>query len=174
MVTDTAVAERTLGAGGSGAPRQPNRRRNRSAIALVCVVCAAFVGASVLVALNERHVDSRFDQVHRSLDATQDQIALAGAELATVRSDLGTVDGQVNQDAAALAQDTSQLQGVESALTSARSHVSNQTSVIGDLTTCLGGVEQAQNALSVGDQTHAIAALDAVSSSCTRALAAVA
>ncbi len=173
MVTDTAVTECTLGASDGSAPAQrPNRRRSRLDIALVCTVCAALVGASALVAVNERHVDTRFDQVQRSLDATRSQIALAGADLATVRSDLGTVDGQVNEDAAALAQDTAQLQSVESALTSARAHVSNQTSTIGDLTTCLGGVEQAQNALSVGDQTHAIDALDAVSSSCTSALAA--
>jgi hypothetical protein len=41
-----------------------------------------------------------------------------------------------------------------------------------DLQLCLAGVEQALNALSVNDQPHAIAALDAVSTSCTVAVAA--
>jgi len=172
MVTDIAVVGRTPGADEATAPgRQPIRRHRWWAVALVCAVCVTLVGASALVAGNEVRTDIRFDQAHRSLDAARRRIALAGADLTTVRSQLDTVDGQVEQDAAVLSQDTSQLRGLESALTSARSDVSNQTSAIGDLNSCLAGVEQALNALSVGDQTYAIDALDAVSTTCTRAMA---
>ncbi len=173
MVTDVAVVGRTPGADDVPAPARPKvHRLSRAAVALVSTVCVAMVGASILIADNEARADTRFDQVHRSLDATRHQIALARADLATVRGDLDTVDGQLDQDAGALSQDTTQLQGLESALTSARSDISSQTSAIGDLKTCLGGVEQALNSLSVGDQPHAIDALDVVAASCKRAVTA--
>jgi hypothetical protein len=81
------------------------------------------------------------------------------------------VNSQVTVDSKALAQDTTQLQGVKQALVKAQVDVTSQTSTIGDLHTCLGGVEQALNALAVADQNHAIAALNAVSANCAKAVA---
>ena len=47
--------------------------------------------------------------------------------------------------------------------------MTQQASLIGSLQTCLVGVEQALKQLAVGRQPNAIAALNAVSSSCTAA-----
>ena len=140
--------------------------------AVVCIVVAGCLVAAAWLANNEVRVDNGFDRVHRSVDTANHDRRLVLADLAGVRADLDTVDGQVGVDTTTLAQDTTQLQGVESALTGAQADVSTQTSLKQDLQVCLAGVEQALNAISVGDQDHAIAALDAVAASCTSAFSA--
>jgi hypothetical protein len=54
-------------------------------------------------------------------------------------------------------------------LSAAQAHVTQQASLITSLQACLVGVEQALNELAVGNQASAIAALNAVSTSCTAA-----
>ncbi len=66
-------------------------------------------------------------------------------------------------------QDASQLLGAQTSLAAAQTHVTQQASLITSLQTCLVGVEQALNALAVGKQAKAIAALNSVSTSCTAA-----
>jgi hypothetical protein len=141
-------------------------------VASICVILAAWAAALGFVTSNEVRVDNGFDRAHLSLVATGRHLDLVRADLATVRVDLGAVDGQVGVDAATLSQDRTQLQGVERALAGARTAVSKQTSTMADLRVCLAGVEQALNALSVGDHAHAISALDAVATSCSHAVAA--
>jgi chromosome segregation ATPase len=135
---------------------------------LVLAVLAAGLG---YVTGNERQANTEFDQTHYTLNVTTHRIDTALANLRTVRHELHTVNGQVSADSTALTKDTAQLQGVEKALNSAQATVIHQTLTISDLQTCLGGVEQALDALAVGDQGYAIDALDAVSTSCTNAVA---
>jgi septal ring factor EnvC (AmiA/AmiB activator) len=123
-------------------------------------------------ARNEIQTNTQFDNAHRSLNLTRRQIKMVRADLASVRQDLFLVDGQVHQTATALATDTTQLHEVQAALTNAQANVSTQGSDITALQSCLGGVEQALNALSVGDQGSALAALGTVSTSCQSAVAA--
>ena len=176
MVAGMAVSERTPDAtDDAGRPdrSRPDRGRHRwIRVAALCAVLAACVGVSVQATTDEISANARTDQAHRALDATRDHLGLVLAGLAAVRADRRTVDGQVGLEAATLAQDTTQLQGVETALASARTGVADQTSAVHDLQTCLGGVEQGLNALSVGDRVHALDALDAVSATCTAAIAA--
>jgi hypothetical protein len=93
-------------------------------------------------------------------------------ELATARTDLRLVTQQVGNDTTALAQDTSQLQGARSALSAAQAHVVAQASLLSSLHECLGGVEQALNALAVGNQSKAADALKWVSAPCSAAVSA--
>ena len=141
-------------------------------IALVGVIVAAFLGTAAWVANNEVQVNAAFVRLHLSVDATTHHRHLVLAGLARVRADLESVNRQVGSDTTTLSQDGSQLQGIETALANARSNVSSQTLMKSELQVCLAGVEQALNALSVNDQSHAIAALDTVSTSCTDAVAA--
>jgi hypothetical protein len=142
------------------------RRRGRRLWPWVVAAVVLFGGLLACVIGNEVQATNRFDTAHRSLLANQFAIDLVVADLTGVRRQLAAVDGQVGIDSAALTQDTAQLKAAETALSNAQSHVSQQSTMIGALHTCLGGVEQALTALSVNDQTHAIAALKAVSSSC--------
>jgi hypothetical protein len=148
--------------------RRPNRRRKWIGAIAACVLFAAGLG---YVTGNEVQANTQFDHTHQSLDVTRHHIESVAADLTTVRHDLNVVTGQVSVDTTTLAQDTAQLKGVQSALATAESKVSHQTSTISDLHACLGGVEQASNALAVDDQSRAIRALDAVSTSCTNAVA---
>ena len=83
--------------------------------------------------------------------------------------DLRVLETQVGSDTTALSQDSSQLLGAQTSLSAAQAHVTQQASLITSLQTCLVGVEQALNELAVGNQAGAIAALNAVSASCTAA-----
>lgn len=159
----------------SGAPRahrgarprvRPAHRRQRRSRVGTVLGAAAAVGLLASLIGNELQANARFDTAHRSLLATRYGIDLVEASLAGARGELAAVDGQVGAATVALQQDSAELQAARSALTDAQAHVWQQTSTIGALNTCLGGVEQALNALSVDDQGHAIAALQAVASSC--------
>ena len=48
----------------------------------------------------------------------------------------------------------------------AQKDASDKSSYIANLKTCQGGVQQALNALSVGDENHAVSALNGVSAAC--------
>jgi chromosome segregation ATPase len=147
------------------------RPRHRKRWIIGGLVFALLAGALGYVTGNERQANTEFDQTHSTLNMTTHRTDTALAELRTVRHELDVVNGQVSTDSTALSQDTAQLQGVQKALSGAEAAVVHQTSTIGDLQACLGGIEQALNALAVRDQTHAIAALDAVSTSCANAVA---
>ncbi len=153
------------------APRAGRPRRRRRWI-IGALVFALFVAALGYLIGNELQANTQFDQTHNSLNLTSHRIDAALAQLRPIRQELGVVNGQVSADSTALAQDTAQLQGVQKVLTNTYATLTNQTSTIGSLQVCLGGVEQALNALAVGDQAHAIDALDTVSSSCANVVAA--
>ena len=151
---------------------RPERRRRRWRAALIAVLVVALASALGYLVGNEVQSNTQFDQAHRSLDVTRGRIHGVDADLAAVQQQLAGLRGQVTQDSAALAADTAKLNGVKVALANSQANVSRQNSAIGSLYTCLGGVEQALNALSLGDQAHGLAALDAVASSCRAAEAA--
>jgi len=101
-----------------------------------------------------------------------DEFEVLRNDLAVARADLHLVTEQVGNDTTALEQDTSQLQGARSALSAAQAHVFEQALLANSLHECLGGVEQALNALAVGNQSKAADALKWVSAPCSTAVSA--
>lgn len=149
--------------------RRPPRHRQRWIVgALVLAVLGASLG---YLTGNEAQANTEFDQTQYSLGVIKHHTDIALADLRTIRQQLDVVNGQVGADSTALTEDTAQLQGVQKVLSNAQATVTNQTLTIGDLQACLGGVEQALNALAVNDQSRAIDALDATSTSCASAVA---
>jgi hypothetical protein len=128
-----------------------------------------FVVAMGFLIANETQANTQFDQAHAALDATRVQVIVATRDLTAVRRALADVDGQVSVDATTLTDDASKLAGAKSALVTAQADVARQATAESGLHACLGGVEQALNALAVGDQNRAVRALDAVASGCTSA-----
>jgi septal ring factor EnvC (AmiA/AmiB activator) len=126
--------------------------------------------AAGFVVSNEVQTDHRFDATRQSLDGTRSELAVVRADLASLRTALQVVDGQITQSTTALADDQTQLQDAQTALAQSEGTVSSQVASINVLQTCLGGVTQALNALSVGDQSTAISALNSVTSSCQSAV----
>jgi hypothetical protein len=135
------------------------------------VACIAFAAGLGYVTGNEVQANSQVDQAHTSLAATRGHIRTVLADMAHIRHDLDLANGQVAAATTALARDQSELKGVQTALANGQADVLHQSLAIDKLQACLGGVEQASNALAVDDQNGAIAALNAVSSSCTGAVA---
>jgi hypothetical protein len=150
---------------GPGPARRGRRAKWSAGIALT-VLFGLTVGYLVN---DEVQANAHYDQARASLTLTRQQIRTVSGELAVARRELQLVSSQVGNDTTALSQDTSQLKAAQAALSAALGHVSQQTTQIGSLHVCLGGVEQALNALAVDNQTKAISALNAVSSSCTQA-----
>jgi septal ring factor EnvC (AmiA/AmiB activator) len=140
-------------------PGTARRRRPWVPITLAALVLAAVL---VFIAGNERQANTQFDQA-------RDRIAAAEAELTEVRNNLRFLRVQISVSERALSDDTTLLQGVRAALAQAQTDASNKSSYIVSLKTCQGGVQQAVNALSVGDESHAVAALTAVSTACQSA-----
>ncbi len=147
-------------------PGTARRRRPWVPITLAALVLAAVL---VFIAGNERQANTQFDQADHSVVQTRDRIAAAEAELTEVRNNLRFLRVQISVSEKALSDDTTLLQGVRAALAQAQTDASNKSSYIVSLKTCQGGVQQAVNALSVGDESHAVAALTAVSTACQSA-----
>jgi hypothetical protein len=142
-------------------------RRTRWVVAIAAgALFAAVLGA--LVADQVRAHD-QYGRAQTALGVTRQRTHTVSAQLAEVRRDLSVLNAQVGSDNTALSQDSSQLLGAQTSLAAAQSHVTQQASLISSLQTCLVGVEQALNALAVGKQGNAIAALNSVSLSCTAA-----
>jgi hypothetical protein len=152
----------------AGAGRPPRKLRMWL---LGLALFALFAGVLGYLVGNEVQVNTQFDQAHATLDLTRHHFTLAVNDLVAVRRDLHGADAQVDADSTALAKDTAQLKVVQAQLVQAQATVTQQGSDISDLQTCLGGVQQALNALSVGDQVQGVDQLDAVSTPCQNAAA---
>jgi hypothetical protein len=113
-----------------------------------------------------------YDRARGSLFTTRRHATAVSLELKQARTDLGLLTHQVGSDTLALSQDTSALEGARASLNAAETHASQQATLLGSLHTCLGGVEQALNALAVGNSPRAVTVLDSVSQSCSAAVAA--
>lgn len=155
-------------------PSRPRRarltRRGRWVIGLL-VACVVSSALALLIADQVEQRD-QYDHSQATLRVTHDYTATVSADLTALRHDVAVLDSQVGSDANAWNLDASQLEGAQSALAAAQTHVTQQATLITSLQSCLGGVEQALNALSVGNKNRALDLLDSVSSSCTSAAAA--
>jgi len=130
-----------------------------------------FVATLSLLIADIVHQHQGFDRAQSELHTTDRRTAALSARLDQLHHDLGLLVTEVGNDTTALEQDTSQLRGAQWALGLTQASVAQQGTLISSLQTCLGGVEAALNSLAVGNQDQAGAELNAVSSSCTEALA---
>lgn len=170
-MTDVLLAERSTAERPAVAARigsDPPRRHRRW---LVLGACVALLGAALGTLLfDAAQANHRYDHSRHVLAVTRDTTGVVAHDLAAARFDLHLVTQQVGSDTTALAQDTSQLEGARSALSSAQAHIFEQASLLNLLHECLGGVEQALNALAVGNQSKAADALKWVSVPCSAAV----
>jgi len=144
-------------------------RRSRRPVALAAFLV---IGLSFgFIARNEIQANTQFDQAHHSLSQTDLRIDAVVTDLTAVRHDLRFLSMQIDASQNALSTDTTLLQGIRSALAQAQHDVSETSSYVVNLQTCQVGVEQALNALSVGDEAHAVVALGNVSAPCQNAAA---
>ncbi|MGP0029217.1 MAG: hypothetical protein ACLPVF_01785 [Acidimicrobiales bacterium] len=166
MASSVLAAESDLEA---AAPTGRPRRRWRTWVLGVSLCALGAAGLGYLVG-NEAQANTQFDQAHASLDRTGEHFTVVLADLDAVRQSLRVADGHVGADTATFTEDTTELKGIEATLALARANVAHQGSTIADLQTCLGGVEQALNALSVGDLNDAIGQLTTVTPACQEVL----
>ena len=151
---------------------KPQQRAHPWAWAVTLASVAFVAGAAGYLLHDAARANHRYDGARTALSTTRLHTAVVSQELAQARTDLGLLTRRVGSDTAALAEDTSALQGARAELDAAQAHASQQATLLSSLHACLDGVEQALNALAVANQTSAIAALDAVSQSCSAAVAA--
>jgi hypothetical protein len=145
-------------------PDVRRRHRRRPAwrigtVALLLVVVAALGGWGV-------HLRARTAVATHSLGSARADIRGAVGQLLTAEVDLSTTDTQRAAVTATLAHEASLLASAESQLASDRSTISAQGVDITDLSTCLTGVQEALNAVSLGDVADALTALKGVGGTC--------
>ena len=123
--------------------------------------------------LSDLHVRSELRQARSTLKTTRSNLALALRNLSSAQAVLLRTAGQRNVLEFELTTTAHELRNAESTLSSTQTSLSNaQHSVasqgvdIGVLDTCLGGVEQALNAIAVGDDNGAVTSISLVSGSC--------
>jgi hypothetical protein len=150
-------------------PPAPPRLTHRARWVIGLGATALFLAALGYLIHDQVLTRAQYDRAHTSLGVTQQQTHTVSAQLREVARDLKDLKTQVGSDNTALSQDSAQLLGAQTSLSAAQAHVTQQASLIGSLQACLVGVEQALNELAVGSQASAIAALNAVSTSCTAA-----
>ena len=109
------------------------------------------------------------DRAQAALTVTHHTTAHLARQLAKLRHDVEVLATQVGSDTTAYDQDAAELKAAQSELAATQVDVTQQTSRIAALHTCLGGVEQALNALAVGNQASAISELSSVATSCSTA-----
>jgi hypothetical protein len=148
--------------------RQPRLSR-RAKWVLSLGAGAVFVAALGSLFADQVHVRDQYRRTHMALGVTQQRTHSVSAQLQELSRDFGVLKTQVGSDITALNQDSSQLLGAQTSLSAAQAHVTQQASLITSLQGCLVGVEQALNELAIGNRASAIAALNAVSASCTTA-----
>ena len=152
----------------TGPARQPRlSRRARWVLGLFAGVL--FAAALGLLLADQVHARAQYGRTHTSLGVTKQRTRTTSKQLRDLSRDLSVLKTQVGSDTTALSQDRSQLLGAQTSLSAAQAHVTQQASLITSLQGCLVGVEQALNELAIGNQASAIAALNAVSASCTAA-----
>ena len=153
---------------GGKQPTRTNPPSTRRIWIIALVLLALFASGLGFVVANERQANTQTDRAHASWHVTRRQIASALAELTRVRGRIRADRRTTTVVVSALDQDTTQLTGVRAELQQAQSSMVAQGSTIVDLQDCLGGVEQALNALSVGDLAQALGHLSAVATPCEK------
>jgi hypothetical protein len=169
VATELRSPELVKGPGRADSPRRDHHPWTWAVTLASVALVAAAAGYLLHDAALANH---RYDRALASLSTTRRHTATVSRQLAQARADLALVTPQVASDTKALTEDTSALQGARAALNAAQGHASQQKTLLSSLHTCLGGVERALNALAVANQPRAIAALDAVSQSCSAAVGA--
>jgi hypothetical protein len=149
----------------------PARLRRPAWVRWAVALAAGALFVAALGYLIPNQLRARDDErtAQAALTVTKQQTRATSAELAEISRDLSVLKTQVGSDTTALNQDAAQLLGAQTSLSAAQTHVSQQATLITSMQACLVGVEQALNQLAIGKQAGAIAALNAVASSCATA-----
>ncbi len=150
-------------------PQPPPRSRSLVRWVMVLAAVALFLSTLGWLVRDQVRAHDRADRAQAALTVTRQKKAQVKQELAKLRHDVAVLVTQVGSDQTAYEQDASQLKAAQSDLAATQADVTQQSSRITALHACLGGVEQALNALAVGNQPSAISELSSVATSCAAA-----
>ena len=150
-------------------PEPPHRLRSLVRWGVALAAIALFFSALGWLIDDQVHARDQAHQAQAALGVTRHTTARVVQQLAKLRHDVEVLATRVGNDTTAYAQDAAELKAAQSDLATTQADVTQQTSRITALHTCLGGVEQALNALAVGNQASAISELSSVAKSCSTA-----
>ena len=150
-------------------PEPPRRLRRLVRWAVALTVGALFLSSLGWLIDDQVQAHEQADRTQTTLRATRHTTAHVAQQLAKLRRELEVLVTQVGSDTTAYDQDAAELKAAQSELAATQVDVTQQTTRITALHACLGGVEQALNALAVGNQASAISELTSVATSCSTA-----
>jgi hypothetical protein len=149
----------------------PTATRRARVPGLVLLALIVLVGGLGYLVGNERQANTQTDRAHATWHTTRHHIAIAVGDLTVIRRELRADNRTIRVVGPALAQDATQVKAIQAALAQVQASVVRQGTTIAGLQACLGGVEQALNALSVGDLDQAVSHLSAVATPCQQVAA---
>ena len=132
-------------------------------------VGALFAAALGLLLADQVQARDQYERTHTALGVTQQRTRTVSAQLQELSRGLRVLKTQVGSDTNALSPDSSQQLGAPTSQSAEQAHDNQKATLITSVQSCLVGVEQALNELAIGNRASAIAALNAVSASCTSA-----
>jgi uncharacterized protein HemX len=151
---------------------KPTATRRAGIPGLVLLMLIVLVGGGLVYLVgNQRQANTQTDQAHATWHTTRHHIATAVSDLTVIGRELRADNRTIHVVGPALAQDAAQVKAVQATLAQTQASVLQQGTTIAGLQACLGGVEQALNALSVGDLDQAISHLSAVATPCQQVAA---
>jgi hypothetical protein len=150
-------------------PEPPQRLRSLVRWGVALVAAAVFLASLGWLIDDQVQARDQADRAQVALRATRHTAGQVAQQLAKLRHDVEVLATQVGSDTTAYDQDAAELKAAQSDLAATQADVTQQASMITALHTCLGGVEQALNALAVGNQASAIGELSSVATSCSTA-----
>jgi hypothetical protein len=162
----TSLLERVEDSPGQFTNEAPVTPRHQRWIAMALAFLAVGVVLGIMMGNDEVQAGRQFDRADQSLRSTDGRLAVAKVQLVAIRHDLAFVGVQIGASNAALSSDATLLQAIHGALVEAQEDVSTKSAYITNLKACQSGIEQSLNALSVGDRSDALNALNAVTVPC--------
>jgi uncharacterized protein involved in exopolysaccharide biosynthesis len=150
-------------------PEPPQRVRTLVRWGVALAALALFFSALGWLIDDQINARDQASRAQAALGLTRHTTAQVAQELRKLRHDVEVLVTQVGSDSTAYAQDAAELKAAQSELATTEADVTQQTTRVTALHACLGGVEQALNALAVGNQASAIGELSSVATSCSTA-----
>ena len=150
--------------------------RSRIKLLLFSLVPLLLVGLAAAAGYIQQQTQAELDSTHNELTGTRHQLQETSSELTANRTELTQIQAKLSDTAnelqatkTRLTNKLEQLSGLRGSLDSAQDRLDLQANQIETLKSCLNGVSNALGYLTYSDFAPALAALQAVEVSCTKA-----
>jgi len=155
----------------SPTPPQASPGESKKWLVLIIACAVVILALFVVLALNDYRAHKNMQNTTIQLSAAENQLIQANKQSASYRQLLAREQSQLKESQGTLADAKAQIVELKSALSNSQSESNSQTAQLGVMQACLTGVLTSLTDAGNNNYQTAIAALQAVQSSCNQASA---